>query len=107
MTLPGRSGPLTARGSLLAAALLYVAVTAYGVVNDGYHSDDWRHLTGASPLWVAVEGRWLLDLIYRDLLGERFLLPVQLLLAFPCLLGRHGCWRGARCLRGIRALARC
>ena len=87
MTLPGRSGPLTARGSLLAAALLYLAVTAYGVVNDGYHSDDWRHLTGASPLWVAVEGRWLLDLIYRDLLGERFLLPVQLLLAFPCLFG--------------------
>ena len=87
MTLPGRWVPLTARGSLLAAALLYVAVTAYGVVNDGYHSDDWRHLTGASPLWVAVEGRWLLDLIYRDLLGERFLLPVQLLLAFPCLFG--------------------
>lgn len=87
MTLPGRSVQPSARGSLLAAALLYVVVTAYGVVNDGYHSDDWRHLTGASPLWVAVEGRWLLDLIYRDLLGERFLLPVQLLLAFPCLFG--------------------
>jgi len=45
MTLPGRSVQPSARGSLLAAALLYVVVTAYGVVNDGYHSDDWRHLT--------------------------------------------------------------
>jgi hypothetical protein len=76
---------LTPGRSLLVALGLYLIVTAYGVLNDSFHSDDWRHLTGASPLWVAVEGRWLLDAIYRYLLGERFLLPVQLTLAFPCL----------------------
>lgn len=75
---------VTPARSVAAAAILYAVVTGYGVLNDGYHSDDWRHLTGASPLWVAVEGRWLLDLIYRALLGEHFLLPVQLALAFPC-----------------------
>ncbi len=67
------------------AALLYVLTTAYGVLNDGFHSDDWRHVAGVSPLWTAVEGRWLLEVIFRDLLGERFLLPVQLALGFPCL----------------------
>lgn len=67
------------------AALLYLLTTAYGVLNDGFHSDDWRHVAGVSPLWTAVEGRWVLEVIFRDLLGERFLLPVQLALAFPCL----------------------
>ncbi len=75
---------LTPRRSLLVAVGLYLIVTCYGVVNDGYHSDDWRHLTGASPLWVASEGRWLLDFLYRFVLGQRFLLPLQLTLAFPC-----------------------
>ncbi len=76
---------LTPRGAFLFAALAYILVTGFGVVNDGYHSDDWRHITGASPLWTSVEGRWLLEVIFRDLLGERFLQPVQLALAFPCL----------------------
>ncbi|WP_347313467.1 glucosyltransferase domain-containing protein [Defluviimonas sp. SAOS-178_SWC] len=71
--------------AIAAAALLYVLTTAYGVLNDGFHSDDWRHVAGVSPLWTAVEGRWVLEVIFRDLLGERFLLPVQLALAFPCL----------------------
>lgn len=75
---------LTPRQGLLIALCLYLTVTGWGLLNDGYHSDDWRHLTGASPLWTAVEGRWLLDLIYRDLLGQRFLPPVQMALAFPC-----------------------
>ncbi len=75
---------LTPARSLAVALGLYLVVTCYGVLNDGYHSDDWRHLTGASPLWVGSEGRWLLDLIYRFVLGERFLLPLQLTLAFPC-----------------------
>lgn len=76
---------LTPGRSLRLALGLYLIVTVPGVLGDSFHSDDWRHLTGASPLWVAVEGRWLLDLIYRYLLGERFLLPIQLALAFPCL----------------------
>ncbi|MGC1429912.1 MAG: glucosyltransferase domain-containing protein [Albidovulum sp.] len=76
---------LTPARALWVAAALYALITGYGVLNDGYHSDDWRHLGGVSPLWTAVEGRWLLEVIYRDLLGERFLLPIQLLLAFPCL----------------------
>jgi hypothetical protein len=76
---------LTPKQGLLIALGLYLVVTGWGVLNDGYHSDDWRHLTGASPLWTAVEGRWLLDLIYRVLLGQRFLPPVQVALAFPCL----------------------
>ncbi len=67
------------------ALLLYGLTTGYGVLNDGFHSDDWRHVAGVSPLWTAVEGRWVLEVIFRDLLGERFLLPVQLSLAFPCL----------------------
>ncbi|MCA0273708.1 MAG: glucosyltransferase domain-containing protein [Proteobacteria bacterium] len=75
---------LTPKQGLLTALCLYLVVTGWGVLNDGYHSDDWRHLTGASPLWTAVEGRWLLDLIYRDILGQRFLPPVQAALAFPC-----------------------
>ncbi len=67
------------------AVLLYGLTTGYGVLNDGFHSDDWRHVAGVSPLWTAVEGRWVLEVIFRDLLGERFLLPIQLALAFPCL----------------------
>ena len=89
------------------AALLYLLTTAYGVLNDGFHSDDWRHVAGVSPLWTAVEGRWFLEVIFRDLLGERFLLPVQLALAFPCLywvartLARHAApedWQSAATL---------
>lgn len=75
---------VTPMRSLLAALGLYLLVTGWGLLNDGYHSDDWRHLIGASPLWTAVEGRWLLDFIYRFVLGERFLQPVQMALAFPC-----------------------
>ncbi len=72
------------RAALLAAIVLYTVTTGWGVLNDGFHSDDWRHLNGTSPLWTAVEGRWLLEVIFRDLFGQRFLLPVQLALAFPC-----------------------
>lgn len=75
---------IDARGALLAAALLYLVIAGWGVLNDGFHSDDWRHLGGTSPLWTASEGRWLLEVIFRDLFGERFLLPVQVVLAFPC-----------------------
>lgn len=86
--------------TLMLAVLLYLLSTAYGVLNDGFHSDDWRHVAGVSPLWTAVEGRWFLEVIFRDLLGERFLLPVQLALAFPCLywvartLARHAAPEG-------------
>lgn len=48
---------VTPKQGLLIALCLYLVVTGWGVLNDGYHSDDWRHLTGASPLWTAVEGR--------------------------------------------------
>lgn len=76
---------IDARGALLAAALLYLVTTGWGVLTDGFHSDDWRHVNGTSALWTAAEGRWLLEVIFRDLFGERFLLPVQVALAFPCL----------------------
>ncbi len=92
---PGSEAPDGSRARLLRgpgdawalglAAALFVLTTAYGVVHDGFHSDDWRHVAGVSPLWTAVEGRWFLEVIFRDLLGERFLLPIQLVLAFPCL----------------------
>lgn len=72
------------RSALLAALVLYALTTGWGVLNDGFHSDDWRHLHGASPLWTRVEGRWVLEVIFRHLLGEHFLLPVQLALAFAC-----------------------
>jgi hypothetical protein len=76
---------IDARGALLAAVLLYLVTTGWGVLTDGFHSDDWRHVNGTSALWTAAEGRWLLEVIFRDLFGERFLLPVQVALAFPCL----------------------
>lgn len=84
--MPGsdRAGIGEAR-ALGLALLLYALTTGYGVLNDGFHSDDWRHVAGVSPLWTAVEGRWVLEVIFRDLLGERFLLPIQIALAFPCL----------------------
>jgi hypothetical protein len=72
------------RTAFRAAVLIYLVTTAWGVLNDGFHSDDWRHVNGTSPLWTAIEGRWLLEVIFRDLFGERFLLPVQVTLAFPC-----------------------
>jgi hypothetical protein len=75
---------IDARGALLAALVLYVVTTGWGILNDGFHSDDWRHVNGTSALWTAAEGRWLLEVIFRDLFGERFLLPVQVALAFPC-----------------------
>ncbi len=105
------SGPLpglTPTRAFALAAGLFLLVTGYGVLNDGYHSDDWRHIAGVSPLWTAVEGRWLLEVIFRDLLGERFLLPIQLALAFPCLywaahiLSR---WAAAPTLRPAATLA--
>lgn len=67
-----------------AALALHVVTTAWDVVHDGFPSHDWRHLNGPSPLWTAIEGRWLPEVIVRDLLGENFLLPVQVALAFPC-----------------------
>lgn len=75
------------REALLATFGLYVVTAAAGILGDGHHSDDWRHMAGASDLWVAVEGRWLLDAIFRFLLGERFLVPLQVAMAFPCLWG--------------------
>ena len=50
-------GPMQA---LALAALLYALTTGYGVLTDGFHSDDWRHVHGTSPLWTALEGRWFL-----------------------------------------------
>jgi hypothetical protein len=97
-----RPWPIDERTAFLAAVLLYVVTTAWGVLNDGFHSDDWRHVNGTSPLWTAIEGRWLLEVIFRDLLGERFLLPVQVTLAFPCfwwvarILAAHAAPEGAR-----------
>ncbi|MEZ5779552.1 MAG: glucosyltransferase domain-containing protein [Paracoccaceae bacterium] len=82
--LPAR---LKQNGALALALALYLIVTVYGVLNDGYSSDDWRHINGASDIWAGVEGRWLLDVIYRYLLGERFLPQLQLTLAFPCFYG--------------------
>ena len=92
-----RPWPIDERTAFLAAVLLYVVTTAWGVLNDGFHSDDWRHVNGTSPLWTAIEGRWLLEVIFRDLLGERFLLPVQVTLAFPCF------WWVARILAAVDA----
>lgn len=78
--------------ALIAALALYALTLGWGVLTDGNHSDDWRHLNGTSPLWTKVEGRWLLEVIYRDLLGERFRPLLQVALAFPCF------WWGARTL---------
>ncbi|PPB79724.1 glucosyltransferase GtrII-like protein [Albidovulum inexpectatum] len=82
-----RGQPPRWRTALLTALALYGVTAAAGILADGHHSDDWRHMAGASDLWVAVEGRWLLDAIFRFVLGERFLLPMQIALAFPCLWG--------------------
>ena len=78
---------LTHRRAFILASVVYLLVTVYGVLNDGYLADDWRHINGASDVWAGVEGRWLLDAIYRYLLGERFMPPLQLMLAFPCFYG--------------------
>lgn len=81
---PGWLVRMTAHRALLIAALFYALTTGYGVITDGYHSDDWRHVHGTSPLWTALEGRWFLEVLYRGLLGERFLPAIQVALAFPC-----------------------
>lgn len=96
---------VTPMRSLLIALGLYLLVTGWGLLNDGYHSDDWRHLAGASPLWTAVEGRWLLDFIYRFLLGERFLPPVQMAMAFPCFFWVAWTLAGRAATEGTRPLA--
>ena len=71
----------------VAAALgLYAAITGFGLLVEGYNPDDWRHLAGDYVPWASNEGRWVMEVIFRDLLGNRFLMPLQLALAFLCFL---------------------
>ncbi|MCA8880678.1 MAG: glucosyltransferase domain-containing protein [Rhodobacteraceae bacterium] len=69
---------------LIAALAVYVAVTWIGLTFEGYNSDDWRHLNGFTQTWGDREGRWAMDLIFSDLLGGRFHMPLQIGLAFLC-----------------------
>jgi len=77
---------------LLLCGLIWFAVTGWGILMAGPNPDDWRQMAGAPPgpmplNWTDDEGRWAMELIYVRLLGERFLTPLQILLAFPCLAG--------------------
>ncbi len=71
---------------VLAALVLFGLVTGLGLMVEGYNADDWRHLAGDYVPWTATEGRWAMEVIFRDLLGDRFRMPLQLVLAFLCFL---------------------
>lgn len=72
---------------LILSAILYASVTGIGLLFEGYNFDDWRHLGATPELWAGPEGRWVMDFLYRFVMQEQFLLPLQILLAFPCLYG--------------------
>ena len=71
---------------VLVALVLYVAVTGFGLMVEGYNPDDWRHLAGDYAPWASNEGRWVMEVIFRDVMGNRFLMPAQLAVAFLCFL---------------------
>lgn len=105
MPAPARFG---ASAFVLSALLLFGLVTGLGLMVEGYNADDWRHLAGDYVPWTATEGRWVMEVIFRDLLGDRFRMPLQLTLAFLCFLAVA--WILARAVapapewRGIAAL---
>ncbi|MCO6511548.1 MAG: glucosyltransferase domain-containing protein [Aridibacter famidurans] len=72
-------------GALVSAGL-FALITGSGLLNEGFNSDDWRHFGGIPSNWAEVEGRWVMDFIFRYILAQRFLLPIQLTLAFACFL---------------------
>ena len=74
------------RHFVLVALAVYAVVTGFGLMVEGYNPDDWRHLAGDYAPWASGEGRWVMEVIFRDLLGNRFLMPLQLALAFLCFL---------------------
>lgn len=71
--------------ALILCLIVYLMVTASGVLLAGNNSDDWRDLAGVPSKWAELEGRWFMDVIYRFVLGERPLLPLQIVLAFGCM----------------------
>ncbi|MBL9060739.1 MAG: hypothetical protein JNK88_12030, partial [Mangrovicoccus sp.] len=93
---------------VLAALVVYALVTGLGLMVEGYNADDWRHLAGDYVPWTATEGRWVMEVIFRDLLGDRFRMPLQLALAFLCFLAISWTLAGAVApapeWRGIAAL---
>ena len=85
---PGRWAILRQFGlahAVILCLIVYLTVTASGVLMAGNNSDDWRDLAGAPGKWAELEGRWFMDVIYRYVLGERPLLPLQIVLAFGCM----------------------
>lgn len=61
---------------------LFLMASAPGLILDGRTPDDWRQVHGAPvggmPLnWTTEEGRWLMEVIFVHLLGERFLPALQ------------------------------
>lgn len=76
---------LSLRQAFIICALFYVSITGIGLMIEGHNFDDWRHMHGASDLWAGPEGRWSMDFLFRYIMMERFHLPLQILLAFPCL----------------------
>ena len=77
---------LSMKSAIFVCALIYTVVTGFGLMTEGYNFDDWRHLDGTPELWAGPEGRWVMDFLFRFIMMERFHLPLQILLAFPCLL---------------------
>lgn len=69
--------------ALIAMAVIFITVTGHGLVLEGNNSDDWRHVTGAY-LWGVVEGRWFMEIIFRDVFNGPFHTLAQLVLAFGC-----------------------
>lgn len=66
--------------------LIFGLATAPGLISDGFNPDDWRQVHGAPvggmPLnWTTEEGRWVMELYYVHLLGERFRPVLQSVLA--------------------------
>ncbi|CAN5259162.1 hypothetical protein BH11PSE2_BH11PSE2_09080 [soil metagenome] len=67
-------------------AFLFFWITGNGVLAGGYAPDDWLQMHSIPPKWGNVEGRWAMDLLYRFAFRQRFLEPLQLLLAYGCFL---------------------
>ena len=85
-----KSVNLTTFQALMLSAVIFCIATLPGLLLDGYNPDDWRQIQGAPkggmPLnWTTEEGRWAMEVLYVFVMGERFLTPIQTLLAFACL----------------------
>ena len=75
--------PMTVLHALILCALAYLAVTAPGLLTEGFTSDDWQQLQGAPDLWVGV-GRWTTHFLSSTVFAGHYVLPLQTALAFAC-----------------------